>query len=86
MVFSGCNNAPSSHCSNKDGLPYTNIPSTPLIAEKPYISENGDKYFLNIPKVEHNKVGPTPGFKNADQVDFTNVFVADEKTSAQMIT
>lgn len=82
MVFSGCNNAPASHCSNKDGLPYTNIPSTPLIAEKPYISENGDKYFLNIPKVEHNKVGPTPGFKNADQVDFTNVFVADEKTSA----
>ena len=86
MVFSGCNNAPGSHCSNQGGSPYTNVPSTQLIAEKPYISESGNRYFLNVPKVEHNKVGPTPGFRNADQVDFSNVFVANEQTSAQTIT
>ena len=83
MVFSGCVNAPKFHCGNQGGLPHTIVESSPLIAEKPYISENGvGQYFLNIPKVVQNKVGPTPGFRNADQVDFTQVFVANEKTTA----
>jgi hypothetical protein len=86
MVFSGCHNAPATHCGNQGGLPYTTIAATPLIAEKPYISENNGQYTLNIPKVETNKVGPTPGFKNSDQVDFSQVFVANEGTSAQDIT
>lgn len=42
MVFSGCNNAPASHCGNHGASPYTTLPSTQLIAEKPYISENGN--------------------------------------------
>ena len=57
-----------------------------MIAEKPYLSETAGRYFLNIPKVEHNKVGPTAGFRNADTVDFSNVFVANEHMSAQQIT
>ena len=38
MVFSGCVNAPASHCGNQGGAPYTTIAASPLIAEKPYIT------------------------------------------------
>jgi len=38
-----------------------------VIAEKPYISENNGRWTLNIPKVEHNKVGSTMNnFVNSD--------------------
>ena len=59
MVFSGCNNAPASHCGHEGTGPFTNIKATPLIAEKPYITENSDKWTLNVPHYETNKVGPT---------------------------
>jgi len=29
-----------------------NVPSTPLIAEKPFISFENDKYYLEVPLVE----------------------------------
>ena len=86
MVFSGCQGAPSSHCGTSGGHPYTNVQSSPLIAEKPYITESGGKYFLWIPHVEHNKVGTTPNWSNALKVDFERVFVAHETDSAQTIT
>ena len=86
MVFSGCVGAPSTHCGTGGGRPYTNVQSSPLIAEKPYISESGGKYFLNVPHIEHNKVGTTNGWKNAEKIDFSRVFVANEHTSAQTIT
>lgn len=86
MVFSGCVGAPSTHCGTGGGRPYTNVQSSPLIAEKPYISESGGKYFLNVPHVEHNKVGTTNGWRNAEKIDFSRVFVANEHTSAQTIT
>lgn len=85
MVFSGCTNAPNSHCSHNGGGPFTTIAATPLIAEKPYISENNGKYTLNVPKVETRKVGITKGWKNSDQVDFSKVFVANEKTPVATI-
>jgi len=87
MVFSGCTNAPATHCGNGDGgNPYTNINASPVIAEKPYISENNGRWTLNIPKVEHNKVGATMNnFVNSDQVDFSRVFVANEQNTASEI-
>lgn len=38
-----------------------------------------------IPRVETNKVGPTQGYDNADEVPFDNVFVASENDSADTI-
>ena len=71
MVFSGCVNAPSSHCSNRGGHPYTTLSSTPVIAEKPYITESDGKWTLNIPNIETGKRGTTLGWVNAKQVDFS---------------
>jgi len=62
MVFTGCVGAPGSHCGNQGGAPITNTGPTPLIAEKPYITEAGDHYTLNIPRVERNKNGLTAGW------------------------
>jgi len=59
MVFSGCENAPASHCGHESNGPFTTIKATPLIAEKPYITELSDKWTLNVPKYETNKVGVT---------------------------
>jgi hypothetical protein len=58
-VFTGSVNVPESHCGNEDGHPYTNIEATPVIAEKPYITESQGNFTLNIPRVEMNKVGIT---------------------------
>jgi len=85
MVFSGCVNAPSTHCGYNGGKPYTNVQSTPLIAEKPFITEKGGKYTLNIPHVEHNKVGTSHDWNNFDRVDFEHVYVAHEGDSAATI-
>ncbi len=38
-----------------------------------------------VPKPEHNKNGVTPGFQNADEVDFTQVYVAKETDDASVI-
>jgi hypothetical protein len=76
MVFVGCTNAPESHCGADGGLPRTTADATPLIAEKPYITLEGDKYKLNRPHVEANKKGSTPNWNNTDVVDFSQVYVA----------
>lgn len=52
MVFVGSTNAPETHCGADGGLPRTTIAATPLIAEKPYITLEGEKFKLNVPKVE----------------------------------
>lgn len=85
MVFVGTKGAPESHCSNNEGGPYTTIDATPVIAEKAYIVADGDSYKLMRPKVEKNKVGNTPGWVNADEIDFSDVYVASETDSAATI-
>lgn len=40
---------------------------------------------MNIPKYETNKVGTTPNFQNSDKVDFSKVYVANDKDSAATI-
>ena len=84
-VIVGSNGAPESHCSNVDGAPVTNIAETPVIVEKPYIVADGQSYKLMRPKVEYNKTGPTPNWENADEIDFSNVYVANEKDTAAII-
>ena len=59
IVFLGNENAPESHCGNEDGLPYTTVEKTPLIAEKPFIVEDDDKFSLIVPKPQKDKVGPS---------------------------
>lgn len=86
MVFSGCQGAPQTHCSNRGGGPYTNVQASPMIAEKPYITESGGKYTLNKPHVEHNKVGVTANWQNSEKIDFSHVYVAHEGDSAATIT
>ena len=60
----------------------TSIPATPVIAEKPYISfdTTTSKYYLQIPKIEFNKVGPTTVFDDSTSqaVDFLNVYVVQD--------
>ena len=38
MVFTGVDGAPPMHCSDTNGTPSTNVPMTPIISEKPYIT------------------------------------------------
>lgn len=85
MVFVGSTGVPESHCSNEDGGPYTTVDATPLIAEKAYLVADGDSYKLMKPKLEKEKVGNTPGFDNADEIDFSDIYVASESDSAATI-
>lgn len=85
MVFVGCRGAPGSHCSTSGGAPYTNVASSPLIAEKPYITTDGSRYYLQVPRLESNKEGVTRNFDNAEQIDFSEVYVATASDSANTI-
>jgi len=87
MVFLGNNGAvPGSHCGDSGGSPYTTVGTTPVIAEKPFIIIDGTgKFYLQVPRTEYNKVGPTTNFDNADTIDFANVYVARETDTAATI-
>merc|ERR1719461_2192795 len=77
MVFVGSVNAPATICGG-----YTNVASTPLIAEKPYIviDKATEKHSLYVPRLERQKVGATQDFNSlADVIDFEDVYVATEK-------
>merc|ERR1712176_89482 len=80
MVYQGVLNTPNDVCQNRTNL-YTSIDSTPIIAEKPFISFDDGKYYLMIPPIEYNKRGPTD-FNSTDieAVDFSNVYVTDSRT------
>ena len=66
----------AAHCSNEGGNPYTVVPSTPLIAEKPFISADpsSGKFTLNIPAVRTSSVGID--WSTGTAVTFDNVYVA----------
>ena len=85
MVFVGNDKGPESHCSRDGGKPYTTIDSTPVIIEKPYIIKSDSGFSLMVPRLEKNKVGPTPDYNNADEVSFDKVYVASDKDSADTI-
>ena len=83
MVFVGCSNAPPSHCGHPK--PFTTIKETPVIAEKPFVMFENDRYYLMVPKLERNKTGVTQDYDNVDQIDFHNVYVATDKDTASII-
>lgn len=85
MVFAGSTGAPDSHCSNQDGLPITNEKVAPVVVEKPYIVTDGKNFSLMVPRAEFNKVGHTPGFDNADEISFDEVYVASDSDTAAFI-
>jgi hypothetical protein len=85
IVLVGNNGTPAAHCGSDGGNPYTVVEETPLIVEKPYVVMDGDKFSLMVPRVETNKKGPTPGYSNADEIPFENVYVASDSDSAATI-
>ena len=85
MMFVGCKGAPGSSCTDSGYRAFTNVAQAPLIAEKPFVSFDVNKYFLNVPKLEANKEGVTKNYDNADQVDFAHVYVATASDSAATI-
>jgi hypothetical protein len=65
MVFVGCRNTPAGRFPNP---PYTVVPRTPVIREKPYLCMNrAGRYFVFVPELQRNTQGaswangPTPG-------------------------
>ncbi|MGG1552135.1 fibronectin type III domain-containing protein [Paenibacillus ferrarius] len=65
MVFVGDKNTPSGDFPNQ---PYTVVPNTPIIREKPYLYiDNGGQYQVFVPSLQQNTQGaswssaPTPG-------------------------
>jgi hypothetical protein len=88
MVFVGVDGSiPASHCGNLNGaVPSTIVDSTPVIAEKPFVSiDNSGRYSLNIPRTEFKKKGTTADFSNVDVVDFCEVYVATANDTASVI-
>ena len=87
MVFVGSSgDLPPPHCGNAAAWPITSVPSTPVIAEKPFISVNGSRYFLNVPLLEFGKVGPTADYSQAAQVGFERVYVASSGDSGALLS
>mmetsp|Transcript_52482 Transcript_52482/g.162546 ORF Transcript_52482/g.162546 Transcript_52482/m.162546 type:complete len:654 (-) Transcript_52482:171-2132(-) len=85
MVFVGTQGAPASHCGKTHhGKAIVNVHSTPVIAEKPFISIDGSgKFQLNIPEVQRNRVGPD--FSPGRTVGFEQVYVARDTDTAAAI-
>ena len=85
FVFVGCEGAPASHCGNSGGVPASTIDQTPIMAEKPYITiDASGKYTLNRPVYKENTSGIDYN-DGADQIDFSQVYVASDSDSASVI-
>eukprot|EP01083_Nonionella_stella_P159267 519410_1 len=89
MVQVGCKGSPPAHCGDYNySQPQTNVLSTDIIAEKPYIYYNdaSDKYYLQIPAIEINKIGATKNYGVNDlSVDFKDVYVTNPTDTASII-
>lgn len=87
MVFVGTPNAPKAHCGANPKLcvsPYVVQDTTPVIAEKPFISvDSAGKYHLNIPGPSTETTGSN--FSSGASVDFEDVFVATDTDSSSTI-
>ena len=56
MVFVGVDGAPAAHCGAPDSL--VSVEATPLVAEKPYVTESDGRFTLLVPQPARNTVGP----------------------------
>ena len=85
IVFQGTPNTPPTSCQSNKCL-YSNLQSTPVIAEKPFISSpDGTKFNLHIPQIEYNKVGASTEKTPTVTVGFENVYVTKENDTAKVI-
>lgn len=96
----GCSSLSPETANNNPctGTAKTIVDTTPLIAEKPFITFSGGTYYLNIPRNETNKQGTTSNFLTYTvstdstqigmvdvKVPFTNVYVATPTDTASTI-
>lgn len=84
LVFIGNENQPEERCSNSWGEHHTVGEATPTIAEKPYIatdSKDNTKFNLIVPGMEYN-LDTFSYHQNEKVIDFENVFVANELSTA----
>lgn len=87
MVFTGVDGAPATHCGNTNSTPSTNVPTTPIISEKPYITINSTtgKYFLQIPPLKTGSRGSEFDTERTRKVDFARVYVTKLTDDAKTI-
>merc|ERR1719223_1454112 len=85
MVYVGSKGAPTSHCgATKDGAGIVSADSTPVIAEKPFISVDEDgRYHLHVPMAKRNQAGTDFGWGSV--IGFEDVYVARDFDSAAAI-
>eukprot|EP01079_Euglenida_sp_SAG-EU17-18_P006715 gene6715-162_t len=86
MVFSGVKGAPASHCSDVPNNPYTTVPQTPAVAEKPYITvDNSGKFYLQVPPLKQSSSGFNFDTTGTTSVGFENVYVTSLSDTASII-
>ena len=87
VVVTGVDGAPASHCSNQDNnIPITNVPTTPLVAEKPYITiDDGGKYSLVVPAPKTDSHGSDFNDTAAKVIGFEQVYVTQPTDTAETI-
>jgi hypothetical protein len=87
MVFTGVEGAPPSHCDNSGATPSTNILTTPVISEKPFITydHSSEKFSLHVPSLKINSKGNDFDTSNDKSIDFSNVYVTQLNDTATQI-
>ena len=87
VVVTGVEGAPASHCGTGQGtIPITNVATTPLIAEKPFISiDSSGKYSLIVPSVKTDSSGTEFTTNTATSIPFENVYVSSPTDTADII-
>jgi len=86
-VFVGCaGEIPESHCGSKGTSqhPIVTAAKTPSIAEKPFISFESEKYFLNVPKLRIDSTGNSFD-DEVNPIDFSKVYVTNVNDDAATI-
>eukprot|EP00927_Polykrikos_kofoidii_P059613 TRINITY_DN5475_c0_g1_i1.p1 TRINITY_DN5475_c0_g1~~TRINITY_DN5475_c0_g1_i1.p1 ORF type:complete len:708 (+),score=103.17 TRINITY_DN5475_c0_g1_i1:56-2179(+) len=93
LVFVGTVGAPPMQCSANTKGPFwnkvvtgpaVNIATTPVVAEKPFISiDRYGKYSLHVPRLSRGRSGPD--FSPGKRIGFEAVFVARDTDSADAI-
>ncbi|MFC1432213.1 discoidin domain-containing protein [Streptacidiphilus sp. N1-3] len=81
MVFSGVKGAPATSFPKP---PYTTLPTTPVVRDKPYLYLNGDSYNVFVPSLRTNASGTTwaGGSTPGTSVPLTQFYVARPADSA----
>ncbi len=82
--FVGTEGAPidKAKCTTAGTTPFVVKPTTPIVAEKPFISMTADGlYHLNVPAYKRDSLGPEP-VHSGRTVGFDQVFVATAQDSA----